>query len=158
MSRESRYSSKLVNFCFSSSRKRSTRYCSDFFKSSWVSRKVGKKSRATDRMNDSSWTGSVGKSGTVTAGRTILTASRSTGLSSIKTKESKPRFNSVPRYSILTGLGSQLALMATKSSSRKSMSGCWRIALNASSILFLDTTANSTPCCFNSRIRRWKFW
>ena len=64
-------------------------------------------------------------------------ASRSCGLSSMKTKLSRPRLSSSAMLRTLCGFGSQLMRVATKSSSFSSIPGCVLNAVMASGLFLL---------------------
>ena len=74
---------------------------------------------------------------------------RSAGLSSAKTKLSAPKFSSDAMAFRFRSFGSQLALMATKSSGRSTPSGWFRPA-SALASSFLESTARMTPMDFSA--------
>ena len=140
--------------CSSSRRCRSTAYWAARVSSSGVSAVVSNHPPARRARAYSA--GSSGTSTTSTSGSACLISSRSAGLSSKKTKLSRPRFRVAAIRAMLLDLGSQQASKAAKSSNRRIMSGFFSKISRASPGLFLDATARMIPRLVRSLSRDWK--
>ena len=89
--------------------------------------------------------GSAGTSATATSGIAWRTCSRSAGLSSKKTKLSRPRLSVSAMRRMVVPLGSQLISAAAMSSSRRIMSGFFSNGSRPSAGLFLEASARTIP-------------
>ena len=85
------------------------------------------------------------KIGTATSGNAIFTASRSAGLSSIKTKLSVPRLRSLAMWTMFCTFGDQLMDMAAKSPRRSTIILFRSKTSMTSASLFLLAIASRTP-------------